>query len=165
VCVTPGVEVIRDESARTACQELFFQVTECQPDPKVSDPAQLACAHRAIAGWVAKNLNGDALDQEKAIIVAREVALVDGEGAPVRGAGGAPILKRLEACDRLTGTQRESCRALFVEVSTCRIKPHELAECPAGAACPREAVDAAIGACSRDAITAWMDEHPDLAKE
>jgi hypothetical protein len=161
VCVRPGTEVIRDETQRTACQRLFFDVTACRPDPKASDPKQLACANEAIASWIVSNLNGDALDPEKAIVVVREATLVDAAGTPIAGKHG-PIVRQLAACDKLTGTERESCRALFVELSTCRIKPHDVADCTAEkAAC----VQAAVDACSRDAIASWAEENESLYKE
>lgn len=179
VCVRPGVEVIRDETQRNVCQQLFFDVSECRPDPKVSDPAQIACANEAIASWVVSNLNGDALDPEKAIVVVREVALVDAEGAPIAGKDGRPIVRRLEACDQLTGTQRESCRALFIEVSSCRIKPHDLSSCTIEMAkeCPNDAPERcvaehaaactqeAIERCARDAIATWAEDHESLHKD
>lgn len=175
VCVRPGVEVIRDEGGRDSCQQLFFEVTKCRPNAKVNDPQQVICANQAIATWVVKNLNGDALDLEKAIIVpaAREVPLVDGDGNPKNDASGKQIVKRLAECDKLSGTLREGCRALFIEVSSCRIKPHVVAQCacPAGAPCPKErppecedALKAAIASCSKDAIAAWVEENPDSAQ-
>jgi len=176
VCVRPGVEVIRDESQRNVCQDLFFAVTKCRPDAKVNDPKQIDCANREIASWAVKNLNGDALDQEKAVIVATEVALSDADGNAINGASGRQIVKRLASCDKLTGTKRENCRALFIEVSNCRIKPYELAECacPEGAAagCGKErtpvcedAMKAAVASCSKDAIATWGDDNKDDVKE
>jgi hypothetical protein len=193
VCVRPGIETIRDENQRNVCQELFFSVTKCRPSAKVNDPRQIDCANRAIAAWTVKNLNGDALDQEKAIIVASEVPLVDEERNPLKSAAGQPIVKRLAACDKRTGTKRENCRALFVEVSSCRIKPYDVAECAppeaggaggaagsAGSAAPaapaeatgplrtpacEDATKAAIASCTKDAITSWVDENKDDAKE
>jgi tripartite ATP-independent transporter DctM subunit len=179
VCVRPGVEVIRDEPQRTACQRLFFDVTDCRPDPKVSDPKQIACANEAIASWVASNLNGDALDPEKAIIVVREVTLADAEGQPIAGKDGKPIVRQIAMCDKLTGTERENCRALFVEASTCRIKPHDVADCTAEKAkdCPAEGaercaqerraacVKAAIDDCTRAAIASWAEDNEGTYEE
>ncbi|HWU90124.1 MAG TPA: TRAP transporter large permease [Kofleriaceae bacterium] len=162
VCVRPGVEVIRDESQRDVCQDLFFQVTKCRPDARANDPKQIECANREIASWVVKNLNGDALDQEKAVIVTREVALSNADGNPINGANGKQIVKRLEACDKLTGTQRETCRALFIEVSSCRIKPYEVAECTTDqATCAKAAIDG----CVKDAIATWAEENRDDLQE
>jgi hypothetical protein len=182
VCVRPGVETIRDETQRTTCQDLFFEVTTCRPDRKVTDPAQIACANEAIASWVVGNLNSDALEPEKAIIVVREAALADDEGNPIPGKDQKPIVRQLAACDKLTGTERENCRALFVEISSCRIKPHDVAECTAEKvqACPAEGgqsgedcanearaacVGAAIASCSRAAIASWAEENESLYKE
>ncbi|HSK01135.1 MAG TPA: TRAP transporter large permease [Kofleriaceae bacterium] len=182
VCVRPGVETIRDETQRTTCQSLFFEVTTCRPDPKVTDPAQIACANEAIASWVVGNLNSDALEPEKAIVIVREATLADDEGNPIAGKDGRPIVRQLAACDKLTGTERENCRALFVELSSCRIKPHDVTECTAekvqacpaeggqsGEDCAKEAraacVGAAIEGCSRDAIASWAEENEGLYKE
>ena len=172
VCVRPGVETIRDENQLNVCKALFLEVTKCRPDPKSTDPARRACADRAIADWVVKNLNEDALDPERAVVTLTEVAIVDAEGAPIKGASGQPIVRQLAACDKLTGTQRENCRALFIQVSSCRIKPYspEACACPAGAAeaCTKPtspecaaATTAAIDQCSREAIAAWAEEFKD----
>ncbi len=179
VCVRPGVETIRDETQRTTCQQLFFDVTECRPDPKVSDPKQIQCANEAIAAWVAKNLNDDPLEPEKAIVVVREVPLVDDEGNPITGKDGKQIVRRLEQCDKLTGTQRENCRAVFVLASSCRIKPHDVTDCTAEKAkdCPPEGAESCtkerraacvqekVDACAREEIAGWAEEHEGLYKE
>jgi tripartite ATP-independent transporter DctM subunit len=179
VCVRPGVETIRDETQRTTCQQLFFDVTTCRPDPKVSDPKQLACANEAIAAWVAKNLNDDALEPEKAILVVREAALVGEEGEPIAGKDGKPIVRRLAQCDPLKGTERENCRDLFVKVSTCRIKPHDVTECAAEKAkdCPPDGAESCakerraacvqekIDRCAKDEIASWAEDNERLYKE
>ncbi len=134
---------ITDETKKFVCQEPFLQVTTCQTDP---DPK--TCANKAIAAWTVKNLNGDPEDQEQAVIVVTEAALVDTEGKPLEGEGGKPIVKQLASCDKLTGTDRETCRVLFIEISSCKIDP------------PEEGADA----CAKDKMATWIEENPDLAK-
>lgn len=143
-------------------------------------PDVAACEHAAIANWIAKELNGDVNDLEKAVVVVAEVALVDADGAPLTaGEGGAQIVKKLAACDPLTGTDRETCRALFVEVSSCHIKHHDLGECLAERTkeCPADTTyeacvtqhapacrAAAVEACAKDKIQTWVDEFPAAAQ-
>jgi len=167
---------VTDPTARGLCETLFDDVTACRPDAKSTDPKQLDCQNKAIAAWVVSNLNGDPSDLEKAIIVLSEIPLVDTEGNPVKK-GETQIVKKLATCGPLTGTERETCRALFVEASSCAIKDHDFADCvtekikdcPADAAeactkertalCRKEAVDA----CVKTAVGEWVDEYPDAA--
>lgn len=167
---------IANETQKTVCQSLFFDVTDCRPDPKVSDPEQLACANKAIAAWVISNLNSDPLDLEKAVITVTEVALVDADGNPVKR-GDAPVVKNHEACRPLTGTERETCRSLFIEASSCTIDDHDVSECLEETTkdCPAETVDActkeraaacrkqAIDACIKEKAASWVEENPDAA--
>ncbi len=138
---------ITDETQKTVCQALFFDATTCTPDPKAVTPEQKVCANKAIAAWTVSNMNSDPLDQEKAVLVVAEVPLVDAEGVPIKGASGAPIVKKLASCDGLTGTQRETCRSIFIEVSNCRIDP------------PKEGVEK----CAKTATASWVDDNPDDA--
>lgn len=169
---------ITDETARTVCETLFDNVTTCRPDAKSTDPKQIDCMHKAIAAWVVSNLNGDLNDLEKAVITVKEVALIDGEGNAIKTDKGAPIVKKHAACDKLTGTERETCLALFIEASSCQIKDHDVAECvtektqdcpPDGvasctaertAACRKDAADA----CIKEKAAEWAEEYPDEAK-
>ncbi len=73
-----------------ACQQLFFEVTTCKPSPKAADAAQQICANKAIADWTVKQMNGDILHPERAVILISELALVDGSGAPLEYE--APVL-------------------------------------------------------------------------
>src|SRR5690606_22043412 len=120
-------KAIEDDTQRAICDQLFFDAGECMPDPKAPTPEQRACANEAIASWVVSNLNSDPLDLEKAIIVVEEVAMLDGEGNPIKDESGTQIVKKLASCQPLTGTARETCRSLFIEVSSCHIKPHDCA--------------------------------------
>lgn len=151
---------IADVTQRDACQSLFFEVATCLPAPTAATPEQQACANKAIAAWAVSNLNSDPLDLEKAIIVVDQVAVVDSEGTPVKDAQGQPVVKKLASCGPLTGTPRETCRSLFIEVSSCHIKDHD---CAADA--PPDCRAQAIDACARDAVGSWVDEHPDEAKQ
>jgi C4-dicarboxylate transporter, DctM subunit len=191
-CAEAGVELIKDENARNVCQQVFFDVTTCIPDRKVQDPKQRDCANRAIAKWTVSNMNSDALDQEKAIIVQSELALVDATGAPVKqsaddaasppvvGKDGKPIVKKLAACpptkDGKSNTARENCRLLFINVSNCLIDfepPTEckIDDCPAetAEACKKERLAGCMkqvtASCVADKIQEWVGEYPDLAKE
>ena len=133
---------ITDETKKTVCQNLFFNVTECKKQP---DPAK--CSNQAIADWTVRELNQDPEDYEKAIVVVREVVLYDEDGKPVMD-GGKPVVKKLAKCDALTGTERETCRAVFILASNCKIAP------------PESGVDA----CGREEVAKWVAEYPDEAK-
>ncbi|MBL0216480.1 MAG: TRAP transporter large permease [Myxococcales bacterium] len=86
------------EKDLTACQQLFFDVSTCKPNPKSVDAAQAICANKAIAEWTVKQMNGDILHPERAIILIGELPLVDAAGdpleyeAPVLDDKGAPVL-------------------------------------------------------------------------
>jgi tripartite ATP-independent transporter DctM subunit len=136
------------ESEINNCQKLFLDVTECRPDAKSKDPAQLDCANRAIAKWTVERLNED--NPAQAAIVVTEVSLVDAAGAPLEieedvldknnqpvkdeldntkkvttklvGADGKPITRKLAWCDTLEfSSDREKCRTLFIAASGCKI--------------------------------------------
>lgn len=86
------------EKEMTICQQLFFDVTTCKPNAKSATVAQQVCANKAIAEWTVKQLNGDILHPEKAIILMSELPLVDDKGdaleyeAPVLDDKGQPVL-------------------------------------------------------------------------
>jgi hypothetical protein len=91
------------------------------------------------------NLNGDVLDQTKAIIVINELPLVNAEGEPVKDKKtGQPIVKKLTECDKLDGTYAETCRELFITASNCKIDPPE---------------DGNIDACVTDKVASWVDSY------
>ena len=104
-----------------------------------------------------------------------EVALLDAEGEPLKDKGDAPIVKQFAACTKLTGTERETCRSLFIEASSCTIEDHDVADCTTekAAACPAETLEActqehaaacrkdAIAACVKDKAASWVEEYPD----
>jgi C4-dicarboxylate transporter, DctM subunit len=130
---------IKDESKKDACQSLFFDVSNCKTAPDVP-----ACTNKAIAEWTVSNLNGDVLDQSKAIIVVTEVPLVNAEGEPIKDKKGQQIVKKLTECEKLEGTYAETCRELFITASNCKISPPE---------------DGNIDACITDKVATWVDSN------
>lgn len=145
---------ISDDTKQAVCQALFFDVTACKADPATFE----ACKRKAIAAWTVANMNSDPLDQEKALIVVTAVPLVDAAGAAVKdptddsksivGKDGQPVVKQLAACAPLKGTERETCRSLFIEVSNCKIDPP----------------DGPLADCIADKVAAWVSDHPDEAR-
>jgi C4-dicarboxylate transporter, DctM subunit len=143
---------ITDETKKGACQGLFFDVTACKADPAKFDD----CKHHAVAKWAVANMNNDPLDQEKAIIIVTEVTLADAEGKPVKDSDDKPIVdkdgkpkvKQLAKCGPLKGTERETCRSLFIDVSSCKIDP------------PDDKPDD----CIAEKVSGWVGDHPDEAK-
>lgn len=135
-------QAIKNESKRDTCQGLFFDVSDCKTDADAT-----ACANRKVAEWTVSNLNGDVLDQTKAIIVVTEVPLVDAEGEPVKDKRGNAIVKKKDECDKLTGTYKETCLELFINASNCKILPPEDGD-----------IDACIASISGDWVDANMSE-------
>jgi tripartite ATP-independent transporter DctM subunit len=126
---------ITNEAKKDVCQGLFFDVTACKAAPDVPK-----CTHKKIADWVVSNLNSG-LDPALAIITVSEVPLVDTAGEPIKDKAGQPIVKTLAACDKLDGSYQETCKELFINVSSCHISP------------PDDGVDA----CVRDKVSTWVD--------
>jgi len=130
---------IKEESKRDACQSLFFDVSKCKTDADATK-----CTNKAIAEWTVSNLNGDIMDQSKAIILVTEVPLVK-EGEPLKDKkSGQQIVKKLADCDKLEGTYQETCRALFISVSNCLISPPE---------------DGNVDGCKAEKASEWVDEN------
>jgi hypothetical protein len=129
---------ITNEAKKDVCQGLFFDVSACKAAPDARK-----CTNKKIADWVVSNLNGG-LEPALAIIVVSEIALVDGAGEPVKDKAGQPIVKHLAECDKVDGSYQETCKELFINVSSCHISP------------PDEGLDA----CVRDKIVAWVDGNP-----
>ena len=130
---------ITDEAKKDVCQALFFDVSACKADP---DPKK--CAHKKIAEWVVANLNGG-IEQETAVITVTEIPLVNGAGEPVKDKTGKPIVKTMADCDKLDGSYRETCKELFINVSSCHISP------------PESGVDA----CVKDKVATWVEANGD----
>jgi C4-dicarboxylate transporter DctM subunit len=126
---------ITDEARKDVCQALFFEVTACKSDP---DPKK--CANKKIADWVVANLNGG-IEQETAVITVTEVPLVHGSGEPVKDKSGNPVVKTLADCDKLEGSYQETCKELFINVSSCHISPPEQG----------------LEACVKDRVAAWVE--------
>ncbi|HEU4727797.1 MAG TPA: TRAP transporter large permease [Kofleriaceae bacterium] len=132
---------VKDEIARGGCQQVFFDAKACR-----GKPDEAVCTHRAIASWVVKNLNASD-DAESQVVVVTEVPLVGSDGAPVKDKAGAPIVMKLAGCDATSDV--DSCRDLFLKVSNCKIYPPD---------------DGTVDACTRDAISGWVDENPGLVE-
>jgi hypothetical protein len=130
---------ITNESKRDVCQKLFFDVSNCKTDPDAQK-----CANKAVASWTVSELNGDVLDQSKAIIVVDEVSLVKPDGEPVKDKSGAPMKKNRTECDKLEGSYQETCRELFITASNCKIDPPE---------------DGNIDACIAEKVGEWVDSN------
>jgi C4-dicarboxylate transporter DctM subunit len=130
---------IKDESKKDACQSLFFEVSNCKTSPDAP-----TCTNRAIADWAVSNLNGDVLDQSKAIIVVTEVPLVNPAGEPVKDKKGQQIIKKLTECEKLEGTYAETCRELFITASNCKISVPE---------------DGNVDACIAEKVGSWVDSN------
>lgn len=175
---------IKDENERNVCQQLFFDVSECMPDAAKADAKQRQCANQAIAKWTVSNMNRDAQHPEYAIMTINELALVDSEGKPIEwdepvldkdgqpvldpessepktehkpllNAAGQPLVKKLATCDKFTGTEKDTCRELFAEASSCYIDPPDVADCIAektaecsGGGAPAPAEDAGSGSAA-----------------
>ncbi|MDB4957561.1 MAG: dicarboxylate transporter [Myxococcales bacterium] len=129
-------ESIKDEIAKGGCQKLFFDVKGCK-----GKPDEAVCAHKAIAAWVVSNVNaGD--DPSTQIVLVTEIALVAGDGTPIKDKAGAPIVKKIADCD--TATDKDTCRELFINVSNCKISP------------PESGVDE----CVKEKVSSWADSNP-----
>lgn len=128
---------ITDTPKKDACQKLFFEVSNCK-----SAPDATVCSNKAIAAWVVAELNGDILDQSKAVITVNEVTLVNAEGEPVKGKDGEPQKKTYAECDKLEGSYQETCRELFINASTCKINPPD---------------DGNIDGCIAEKVGEWVD--------
>jgi len=127
---------ITDEAKKDVCQALFFDVSACKTTPEAKP-----CATKKIADWVVSNLNGG-IDPSLAVITLSEVSLVDAAGQPIKDKKtGQPIVKTLTECDKLEGSYQETCKELFINVSSCHISPP----------------DVGVEACVRDTCATWVD--------
>ena len=130
---------ITNESKKDACQKLFFDVSNCKTDPNAQ-----TCTNKAIASWAVAELNGDVMDQSKAIIVVTEVKLVKPDGEPFKDKAGVQLTKTTADCDKLQGTYQETCRELFITASNCKISPPE---------------DGNIDGCIAEKVGEWVDSN------
>jgi tripartite ATP-independent transporter DctM subunit len=126
---------ITNESKKDVCQGLFFDVSACKATPDTT-----RCTNKKIADWVVSNLNGG-IDPALAIITVTEVPLVDATGQPVKDQAGQPIVKSLAECNKLEGSYQETCKELFINVSSCHISPP----------------DNGLAACVTDKVATWVD--------
>jgi C4-dicarboxylate transporter DctM subunit len=131
---------IADEAKKDVCQALFFDVSACRADP---DPKK--CTNKKIADWVVANLNGG-IEQSTAVITVQEIPLVNAAGEPIKDKKtGQPIVKTMAQCDKLGGSYQETCKELFINVSSCRISPPE----------------SGLDACVKDKVATWVEANGD----
>jgi C4-dicarboxylate transporter DctM subunit len=131
---------IADDAKKDVCQALFFEVSACRADP---DPKK--CANKKIADWVVANLNGG-IEQSIAVITVQEIPLVNAAGEPIKDKKtGQPIVKTMAQCDKLGGSYQETCKELFINVSSCHISPPE----------------SGLDACVKDKVATWVEANGD----
>ena len=106
-------DAIKIDTAKSGCQQVYFDVKACK-----GKPDEAACAAKAIAAWVVSNVNGSD-DITKQIVLVSEVPLVTADGKPVKDKAGAAIVKKLADC--AGSTDQDTCRELFLNVSNCKI--------------------------------------------
>jgi hypothetical protein len=157
--------LVPNESQKDVCQSPFYDITECMPNGKSTDPAQLACKHAAISKWIGERYNEDY--PAHAIIVVDtvplagasgepltyEVEMKDKDGKPVLdelempkkeeknivGPDGKPFVRTLEWCTTLEfKSDQERCRQLFIAASRCKLGPEAPEEDCAAEKCPDE---------------------------
>jgi tripartite ATP-independent transporter DctM subunit len=76
--------------------------------------------------------------QAEELQVVRDLALVDAAGTPLKDKTGAPIVKHIADCDKLTDDlARGGCQKLFFDAKACRGQPDE-------------------AGCTHKAIAAWI---------
>jgi tripartite ATP-independent transporter DctM subunit len=128
---------LTQEIARGGCEKLFFDAKDCRGKP---DAAR--CEHRAIAAWVVASLNASD-DGTSPIIVVTEVPLIDGDGKPVADkTTGGQRLRKLADCANVV--DKDSCRELFINASSCAINPPDGSD---------------VAACQRNATMTWYDSN------
>jgi hypothetical protein len=128
---------IEDESKKTACQTLFFDVSDCkkQPDPTT-------CSNKAIAHWTVNNLNSELKDNS--VILVTELPLVKSDGTPVKDKKGAQVVKKLADCMAMSGFERDTCVEVFLTTSNCKIEPPD---------------DGNVDACITEKVGEWVDDN------
>ena len=91
------------------------------------------------------NLNGG-IEQSTAVITVAEIPLVNAAGEPIKDKKtGQPIVKTLAQCDKLGGSYQETCKELFINVSSCHISPP----------------DGGLEACVKDKVATWVEANAD----
>ena len=129
-------ETMTDSTEREKCTLLFKSVSECQR----AEPPDPACESTRIAEWVTANPNASV--GPKNLIVVTSVALVDGDGKPIKGKSGKPIV--LSECDKLKDKyDAEHCQELLLNASNCKIKP----------------TDGDFDACQQEAIDSFVEDY------
>jgi C4-dicarboxylate transporter DctM subunit len=151
-------DVEKQMTAKAVCEQLFIDATNCRPDAKAAmTPEQQTCLNDKISEWTALQMNGDPSDYEKAIIIDSEVALIDTDGKPVNSPDGKQIVRHEAKCPardakKAGQTDRENCRAVFVDASSCKINPAKTND------------GANEEDCLKAKIGGWVSDHEDLVK-
>ncbi len=120
-----------DDKDKASCKAVFFYSDECKSDAKPDE-----CTHKKIAGYAKRN---------SGLILQKEVALVDDDKKPVVDKSGAPVIKKIEDCDKETDQdKKDNCHGLFVDVSGCKIDPE----------------GASFESCVFDVVSKWVRDNP-----
>ncbi|MCE9580851.1 MAG: TRAP transporter large permease [Deltaproteobacteria bacterium] len=129
----------KNPSDVSSCRELFKGVSDCRNAPPEEGKSVTECEHRAVAVWVTGNR--DLLPTLPLAVT--EVALVNGDGEPVKQ-GGKQIVKKLPECEKVADeTAKTACRELFVKTSDCKVAWED--------ATPED--------CTASAISDWVTEN------
>jgi C4-dicarboxylate transporter DctM subunit len=99
---------IKDVVKKDNCEQVFVGVKNCR-----GQADRTACEHKAIACWVADQVNASDAPIEQQIVLFDQVPLGPSEGAPT--------VKKLADC--AAASDVDACRELFLKVSNCRICP------------------------------------------
>jgi hypothetical protein len=130
-------DALKDETKKTACQQVFIDVSNCKTD---ADPT--GCANKAIAKWTASNLNAEYTPNS--IILVTEAPLARLDGTPVKDKSGAQIIKKAAECEKLSGFEKDTCMEIFLYTSNCKIDPPE---------------DGNVDGCKAEKTSEWVDEN------
>jgi hypothetical protein len=128
---------LTDETKKTACQQVFIDVSNCQTDADVPK-----CSNKKIAEWAVGNLNAEYT--EHSIILVTEAPLVRPDGTPVKDKAGAQIVKKAADCEKLSGFEKDTCMEIFLYSSNCKINPPE---------------DGNVDGCIAEKIGEWVDSN------
>jgi hypothetical protein len=96
----------------------LLTITYVPASPKSRPRCRPTIRRAAAASRMSRNATDD---PDAQIIVVTEVPLVSSDGTPVKTKAGAPIVNKLTDC--AASTDKDSCRELFLNVSSCKISP------------------------------------------
>jgi hypothetical protein len=122
---------IKDVVKKDNCEQVFVGVKNCR-----GQADRTACEHKAIACWVADQVNASDAPIEQQIVLFDQV--------PLKSSAGAPTVKKLADC--AAASDVDACRELFLKVSNCRI-------------CPPDGET--FEACRTRQIASWIDANAD----